>query len=75
MEYVSRTPQPPLDELIDDLYYFEGTPPYAQLMLPPAPGCCSSSTSECRFRIRARRTGWPAPHALPQPCLRSIPPN
>src|SRR3954453_19116948 len=28
MEYVSRVPQPPLDGLIDDLYYLEGAPPY-----------------------------------------------
>ncbi|MEU8217174.1 helix-turn-helix domain-containing protein [Micromonospora taraxaci] len=37
MEYVSRVPRPPLDGLIDDLYYLEGAPPYARLTLPPAP--------------------------------------
>ncbi|MEU8364292.1 helix-turn-helix domain-containing protein [Nonomuraea sp. NPDC048882] len=37
MEYVSRVPRPPLDGLIDDLYYLAGTPPYARLMLPPMP--------------------------------------
>ncbi|MFB6398384.1 hypothetical protein [Polymorphospora lycopeni] len=28
MEYVSRVPRPPLDGLIDDLYYLEGASPY-----------------------------------------------
>ncbi|WP_330358137.1 hypothetical protein [Streptomyces chartreusis] len=35
MEYVSRVPRPPLDGLIDDLYYLEGVPTYARL--PPMP--------------------------------------
>lgn len=37
MRYVSRVPQPPLDRLVDDLYYLEGAPPYARLKLPPMP--------------------------------------
>lgn len=37
VEYVSRTPRPPLDGLIDDLYYLEGAPPYARLTLPASP--------------------------------------
>ena len=37
MEYVSKVPRPPLDEVIDDIYYLEGRPPYALLTLPPAP--------------------------------------
>ena len=37
VEYVSRVPGPPLDGLIDDLYYLEGDPPYSRLMLPAAP--------------------------------------
>lgn len=37
MEYVSRVPGPPLDGLIDDLYYLEGAPPYSRFMLPAAP--------------------------------------
>ena len=37
VEYVSRVPRPPLDGLIDDLYYLEGVPPYARLTLPPMP--------------------------------------
>ncbi|MGW5561561.1 hypothetical protein ACWER9_30630 [Micromonospora sp. NPDC003944] len=36
MEYVSRAPRPPLDGLVDDLYYLEGAPPYARLTLPGA---------------------------------------
>ncbi|KRE29629.1 hypothetical protein ASG80_19575, partial [Agromyces sp. Soil535] len=32
VEYVSRAPGPPLDGLIDDLYYLEGAPPYSRLM-------------------------------------------
>ncbi|HIY66166.1 MAG TPA: helix-turn-helix domain-containing protein [Candidatus Agrococcus pullicola] len=36
MEYVSRAPRPPLNELIDDLYYLHGTPPYPRLTLPPS---------------------------------------
>ena len=30
-------PRPPLDGLIDDLYYLAGTSPYAPMTLPPAP--------------------------------------
>ncbi|MFC4909756.1 AraC family transcriptional regulator [Actinomadura gamaensis] len=37
MEYGSRVPRPPLDGLIDDIYYLEGVPPYSRLMLPAAP--------------------------------------
>ncbi|MGS2616136.1 hypothetical protein ACVCAH_16680 [Micromonospora sp. LZ34] len=37
MQYVSRVPQPPLDQLVDDLYFLEGTPPYSRLKLPPMP--------------------------------------
>lgn len=37
MEYVARAPRPPLDLLVDDLYYLAGTSPYARLTLPPAP--------------------------------------
>ncbi|MET9300244.1 hypothetical protein ABZX66_13055 [Micromonospora aurantiaca] len=37
MEYVSRVPRPPLDGLIDGLYYLAGTPPYPRLTLPPMP--------------------------------------
>jgi len=27
VKYVSRVPQPPMDQLVDDLYYLEGNPP------------------------------------------------
>ena len=37
VEYVSRVPGPPLDGLIDDLYYLAGAPPYSRLLLPAAP--------------------------------------
>ena len=37
MKYLSRTPGPPLDGLIVDLYFLEGVPPYSRLMLPAAP--------------------------------------
>jgi len=37
VEYVCRVPRPPLDGLIDDVYYLEGVPPYAKLTLPPMP--------------------------------------
>lgn len=52
MKYVSRAPQPPLDELIGDLYYLEGFPPYARLMLPPAPTALLIVNLGAPFRIR-----------------------
>lgn len=52
VEYVSRVPRPPLDGLIDDLYYLEGTPPYALLMLPPAPSALLIVNLGEPFRIR-----------------------
>ncbi|MCY1145434.1 helix-turn-helix domain-containing protein [Actinoplanes sp. Pm04-4] len=53
MEYVSRVPRPPLDGLIDDLYYLEGTPPYARLMLPPVPAALLIVNLGPPFHIRA----------------------
>ncbi|WP_253866597.1 helix-turn-helix domain-containing protein [Micromonospora sp. WMMA2032] len=53
MEYVSRVPRPPLDELIDDLYYLEGAPPYARLTLPPMPAALLIVNLGAPFRIRA----------------------
>ncbi|WP_344195407.1 helix-turn-helix domain-containing protein [Kribbella karoonensis] len=53
MEYVSRVPRPPLDGLIDDLYFLEGTPPYARLMLPPMPAALLIVNLGEPFRIRA----------------------
>ncbi|WP_214406712.1 AraC family transcriptional regulator [Pseudonocardia lacus] len=46
-------PRPPLDGLIDDLYYLEGEPPYARLMLPPIPGALLIVNLGAPFRIRA----------------------
>jgi hypothetical protein len=53
MEYVSRVPGPPLDGLIDDLYYLEGAPPYARLTLPPMPSALLIVNLGAPFRIRA----------------------
>ncbi|WP_420813957.1 helix-turn-helix domain-containing protein [Phytoactinopolyspora endophytica] len=53
VEYVSRVPRPPLNGLIDDLYYLEGAPPYARLMLPPSPAAFLVVNFGAPFRIRA----------------------
>ena len=53
MKYVSRVPRPPLDGLIDDLYYLEGTPPYPRLTLPPSPAAWLIVNLGAPFRIRA----------------------
>lgn len=53
VEYVSRVPRPPLDGLIDDLYYLEGAPPYARLTLPPGPSALLIVNLGEPFRIRA----------------------
>ncbi|MEU8231047.1 helix-turn-helix domain-containing protein [Actinoplanes sp. NPDC048967] len=53
MEYVSRAPRPPLDGLIDDLYYLEGSPPYARLILPASPAAFLVVNLGAPFRIRA----------------------
>ncbi|WP_205315824.1 helix-turn-helix domain-containing protein [Nonomuraea lactucae] len=53
MEYVSRVPRPPLDGLIDDLYYLEGAPPYPRLTLPPMPSAVLILNLGAPFRIRA----------------------
>lgn len=53
MDYVSRVPRPPLDGLIDDLYYLQGVPPYARLMLPPSPAALLIVNLGAPFRIRA----------------------
>ncbi|HET6681539.1 MAG TPA: helix-turn-helix domain-containing protein [Gemmatimonadaceae bacterium] len=52
MEYVSRVPRPPLDGLIDDVYYLEGAPPYARLTLPPMPAALLIVNLGAPFRIR-----------------------
>ena len=53
VEYVSRVPRPPLDGLIDDLYYLDGVPPYARLTLPPMPSALLIVNLGAPFRIRA----------------------
>ncbi|MFF5052845.1 DUF6597 domain-containing transcriptional factor [Micromonospora sp. NPDC000663] len=50
---MSRVSRPPLDGLIDDIYYLEGAPPYARLMLPPMPGALLIVNLGAPFRIRA----------------------
>ncbi len=45
-------PRPPLDGLIDDLYYLEGTAPYARLTLPPAPSALLIVNLGAPFHIR-----------------------
>ncbi len=50
---MSRAPRPPLDGLIDDLYYLEGVPPYARLMLPAAPAPLLIVNLGAPFLIRA----------------------
>lgn len=53
VKYVSRVPRPPLDGLIDDLYYLEGAPPYARLTLPASPAAFLIVNLGAPFRIRA----------------------
>jgi len=53
MEYVSGVPDPPLDGLIEDLYYLEGAPPYSRLMLPAAPAPVLIVNPGAPFLIRA----------------------
>lgn len=53
MEYVSRVPRPPLDGLIDDLYYLDGSAPYARLTMPPAPAALLVVNLGKPFRVRA----------------------
>ncbi|MEU4689644.1 helix-turn-helix domain-containing protein [Actinoplanes sp. NPDC023714] len=53
MKYESRAPGPPLDGLIDDLYYLEGVPPYSRLLLPAAPAPLLIVNLGAPFRIRA----------------------
>ncbi|WP_341976404.1 AraC family transcriptional regulator [Microbacterium sp. LWO13-1.2] len=53
VEYLSRAPGPPLDGLVDDLYYLEGTPPYSRLMLPAAPAPLLIVNLGAPFFIRA----------------------
>ena len=49
---MSRVPRPPLDGLIDDLYYLAGASPYARLTLPPMPAALLIVNLGAPFRIR-----------------------
>lgn len=63
-------PRPPLDGLIDDLYYLEGAPPYARLTLPPAPAALLIVNLGAPFRIRGGtdlETGWRRSCRCPRP--------
>jgi AraC-like DNA-binding protein len=53
VEYLSRVPRPPLDGLIDDIYYLEGDPPYPWLTLPPMPSAVLIVNLGAPFHIRA----------------------
>ena len=46
-------PRPPLDGLIDDLYYLEGVPPSSRLLLPAAPAPLLIVNLGAPFLIRA----------------------
>ena len=50
---MSRVPRPPLDGLLDDLYYLEGAPPYPRLTLPPMPSAVLIVNLGTPFHIRA----------------------
>ncbi|MFB9238445.1 helix-turn-helix domain-containing protein [Plantactinospora siamensis] len=50
---MSRVPRPPLDGLIDDIYYLAGASPYARLTLPPMPAALLIVNLGAPFRIRA----------------------
>ncbi|MEW9555085.1 helix-turn-helix domain-containing protein [Nonomuraea sp. NPDC050783] len=57
MQYVSLVPRPPLNSLIDDLYYLEGTPPYPRLRVPPVPSALLILNLGPPFAIHAATTG------------------
>jgi len=71
VEYVSRVPRPPLDGLIDDLYYLQGASPYAWLTLPPMPSSLLILNLGAPFRIRASTNAEPAGYA--DGCVVSMP--
>lgn len=53
MEYVSRVPPTPLDDLAHDVYYLAGSPPYSRLTLPAAPAPLLIVNLGAPFQIRA----------------------
>ncbi|RSM42774.1 AraC family transcriptional regulator [Actinoplanes sp. ATCC 53533] len=56
-------PRPPLDGLIDDLYYLAGAPPYARLTLPASPAALLVVNLGAPFRIRSGTDIEPAEYA------------
>lgn len=52
-----------MDRLIDDIYYLEGSPPYARLMLPPMPAALLVVNLGAPFRIRGGTDTAPAGYA------------
>ena len=71
MQYVSRVPRLPLRALIDDLYYLEGAPPYARLVLPPMPGALLIVNLGQPFRLRSGSDPEPAEYA--DGCVVTVP--
>ena len=71
VQYVSRPPRPPLDGLIDDLYYLDGAPPYARLTLPPAPAALLIVNLGAPFRIRGGTDSEDADYA--DGCVIAVP--
>src|SRR5699024_11908657 len=63
VQYVSRVPRLPLRALVDDLYYLEGAPPYARLMLPPMPAALLIVNLGAPLRIRGGSDPGPAGYA------------
>ncbi len=63
VEYVSKVSRPPLDGLIDDLYYLEGAPPYSRLLLPAAPAPLLIVNLGAPFSIRAGTADEPGEYA------------
>ncbi|HWO67169.1 MAG TPA: helix-turn-helix domain-containing protein [Umezawaea sp.] len=64
-------PRPPLDGLVDDLYYLEGTSPYARLTLPPMPGALLIVNLGEPFRVRGGADVETAEYA--DGCVVSVP--
>jgi AraC-like DNA-binding protein len=56
-------PRPPLDGLIDDLYYLAGASPYARLTLPPSPAAFFIVNLGAPFRIRGGTDIEPSAYA------------
>lgn len=66
MDYVRRVPGPPLDALIDDLYYLAGPAPYSRMKVPPMPSENLMVNLGAPFRLRDA-----IPSAPPAACVDS----